>query len=382
MKNLLIILLSIIIISCNNSDQKINKINIETKRIESIDSINKLMFEIEVIPLETNDTCLISGIRKIYYRNDELYIFDRKQKQIMLFDINGNFIRKIQRVGKGPGEYLDISDFAINPINNNIEFVDGYNLYVYNYQFVFIEKVNIPKNDIHSINELEIINEEQILFMANGRPYIPVMYYRQDKKIVKIPEVYPSWLTEKMPFSINDRFYRNGSILNYIEGFSNKVYSINKNGFQLKYEWDFGDFNFDYENSSLSELIKSSTIQDIMNNSELFTNKYAISFRQNLENDKFILTSFFFKNQPASILYNKNNGKYLFFNGKLSFLLFTSLVEFIEENKLIVILDPEQLKNLPQEWFSAKSRKTIEAIDLSNNPVVLIFQLIPNLLEN
>jgi hypothetical protein len=369
------------IISCSNSDQKINKINIETKRIESIDS-NKLISEIEVIPLETNDTSLISGIRKMIYWNNELFIFDRNQKQIMLFDIKGNFIRKLQRVGRGPGEYLDISDFAINPFNNNIEFVDGYNLYVYNNEFVFIEKVQIPKKDIRSINELEIINEEQILFMANGRPYIPVMYNRQDKKIVKLPEIYPSWLIEKMPFSTNDRFYRNGSILNYVEGFSNKVYLINRNGFQLKYEWDFGDFNFDFENSSLSDLIKSSTIQDIMNNSELFRNKYAISFRQNLENDKFILTSFFFKNQPASLLYNKNNGKYIFFNGKLSFLLFTSLVDFIEENKFIVIVDPEKLKNLPQEWFSAKSRKTIEAIDLSNNPVVLIFHLKPILLEN
>ena len=65
------------------------------------------------LPLETNDSCLLSRIEKITFENDLLFILDSKNKAITIFDHTGKFINRIQHVGNGPNEYFRIGDFDV-----------------------------------------------------------------------------------------------------------------------------------------------------------------------------------------------------------------------------------------------------------------------------
>ncbi len=66
------------------------------------------------IPLETADDCIIGEINKVQYANNRYYILDRRQrKQIFVFDENGRFLMPVSKTGRGPGEYIEPTDFYV-----------------------------------------------------------------------------------------------------------------------------------------------------------------------------------------------------------------------------------------------------------------------------
>jgi hypothetical protein len=369
-----IYILLMILMSCSRPEESTNKVFLDTSEVTSI-TINDLFDSIGVYPMYTNDSCLISDIRKAIYSNNEYYIFDENQKSILIFDNRGGFVRKIHSIGRGPGEYLNIEDFTVNPHNNNIELVDGHNLFVYGNDGRFIEKIGITGADFRSCNQFEIVNHDTILFMSVGSDYSFAFYSRKNGETSKVEGVFSSDVKEKMPFNTKNIFYRNGSIINYFEGFSNKVYTINDNGFSLKYEWDLGKYNFDIEAPGLSQLIKNSSLEDIINNADNFFSNYAIQFNHNIENSRYVLTDFFLKGDYVGLLYNKESGDYVLFNGGLANLIALSTIEFASENKLVVITDFSQLEKLPSEWFNKENQEIINRINISDNPVILVLDI-------
>ncbi len=67
-----------------------------------------------IVPLETTDENIISQIDKLEIYNDCFYILDNTQDIIFIFDKSGRYITKIADFGRGPDEYLRISDFHID----------------------------------------------------------------------------------------------------------------------------------------------------------------------------------------------------------------------------------------------------------------------------
>jgi hypothetical protein len=66
--------------------------------------------DLKYIPLETNDTVLISGIESIVYENGNIIILsDWRQNECFVFNDNGVFSNKIGERGQGPDDYLYIS---------------------------------------------------------------------------------------------------------------------------------------------------------------------------------------------------------------------------------------------------------------------------------
>ena len=81
---------------------------------------------IKTVILETNKSCLIGNINKIRVHGEYLYVLDMLiAKSLLVFDMEGNFIRKIGSVGQGPGEYTEPWDFAIDKENGIIYILDS-----------------------------------------------------------------------------------------------------------------------------------------------------------------------------------------------------------------------------------------------------------------
>jgi hypothetical protein len=49
---------------------------------------------------------------------DVMYILDKRNSSIVMFDVNGNYLNQLDRRGNGPGEYLDIADFTVSRLGN------------------------------------------------------------------------------------------------------------------------------------------------------------------------------------------------------------------------------------------------------------------------
>jgi hypothetical protein len=127
------VFLTIILVICNSCFVKTN----EKKCIEGVEVIpvgsalnnNKTIYlssitdDIEYIKLETNDSCIIDGIRKMLFVDSLIFICTKKH--LFMFDHHGSFISKIGQLGRGPGEYNKIVDFSVSQRNNTVAIYDG-----------------------------------------------------------------------------------------------------------------------------------------------------------------------------------------------------------------------------------------------------------------
>ena len=116
------ILLLIFTTNCQNKSIQKNQeqITVDLRQNQQV-SIHDVFTKIELIPIETNNDILIESVSKLIYKDGLFYILDKNQKCIFIINKKGQLVRKLDSVGKGPGEYGDISDFEINPYTDNIE---------------------------------------------------------------------------------------------------------------------------------------------------------------------------------------------------------------------------------------------------------------------
>jgi len=67
------------------------------------------------VPLETNEDCLISEISALRCHGDRFYILDKYAAQkVFVFDSKGKFLYKIDKTGRGYGEYVEPNSFDVD----------------------------------------------------------------------------------------------------------------------------------------------------------------------------------------------------------------------------------------------------------------------------
>ena len=98
------------------------------------------------IKLATDTSNLIGVIDKIIPLKDRILIVDKDITQtIYIFDKSGKFIRKINKKGRGPGEYLSLNDVAVDVSNKRLIVHDdmAQKISIFTYKGEFIEKIRL-----------------------------------------------------------------------------------------------------------------------------------------------------------------------------------------------------------------------------------------------
>lgn len=94
-----------LLFACTSRDR--NEIPTLSVDLHSSDvSFEDLFSKIEIIPLETSDSCLLVDVEKIVHVDSLLYVFDSRRPALYVFDEKGAFVRQISRWGDGPGDHL------------------------------------------------------------------------------------------------------------------------------------------------------------------------------------------------------------------------------------------------------------------------------------
>jgi len=103
------------VLSCGQSTRNAQEIVLDPfiSNVKEI-SISEIASQIDYIQLETTPESFISYIYKIQTKDDKIFILDIRNPSILIFDMSGKFIRRIGRVGNGPGEYIEPHDFALS----------------------------------------------------------------------------------------------------------------------------------------------------------------------------------------------------------------------------------------------------------------------------
>lgn len=82
--------------------------------------LSDIVKDVEYVKLETQDNILVGDIKQLKRTEKFVFIYSRNQRHVMMFDTSGKFIRKIGRVGQGPGEIANIDFFTVS---DNLVFI-------------------------------------------------------------------------------------------------------------------------------------------------------------------------------------------------------------------------------------------------------------------
>ena len=73
--------------------------------------LSELLTDVEIIPLETNDSSLLDVQAKYLAIKGSIYA--SSMNEIFKFDGKGKFVGKLSRIGQGPGDYTSINDYEV-----------------------------------------------------------------------------------------------------------------------------------------------------------------------------------------------------------------------------------------------------------------------------
>jgi hypothetical protein len=192
--------------------------------------ISGMIKSVRYIPLETTEQSLIGKwITKIKKINNKYYVAcDRKE--LLEFDENGSFVRKIGRVGGGPGEYVELCDFDVFE-NGNVLIVNGQQLIFYDSEGKYQNAATLefmPWN-------MKLVKDSRILVFGSGSEYA-------------VYEIDLSGKIKKQEFKMNNTT-KVGKYIHFIN------YGQDKTITQIGYSNDFILYDFNDENFLYTRLL-------------------------------------------------------------------------------------------------------------------------------
>ena len=223
--------------NCTNNNQTIFlddvSIVIDVDEIKGWVTLDTFNYNVRYVRLETNEHCLIGRVSKSLIRQNKIYVADFNNAiALFVFDLQGKHLFTIDRRGKGPGEYLKITDFDIDT-NGNIYIYD-----IYNEHFLVYDSIGVYKNSIkigYQISSFCIMND--IIYCSDLSKNIEIdanlaVFNLLDKNthyVIPSRKILDDYRYIKYsPF----KFYQSSQQTYYSPKFSSVIYCINEKGIQ------------------------------------------------------------------------------------------------------------------------------------------------------
>lgn len=111
MRNCLMLFIIAALVSCGG--EKNTAVPVVDVSFDEFVGIEEFVTDFDYVKLEISDEYFIGSADKLVKSGDRIYVCDKKQSALHLFDLEGHFLRTLKRVGRGQGEYNDIFDFDV-----------------------------------------------------------------------------------------------------------------------------------------------------------------------------------------------------------------------------------------------------------------------------
>jgi hypothetical protein len=231
--SLLFILFVIFFTACSSPAKQSDYITLhlekEIKSMSSERTLNDISSDYRVIPLETNDFCLLSAPRIKHVSDSDIWIEDNHV--IYRFDKKGRLLFKLDKKGQGPEEYLSISDFVIDYRTQTIFIYDMNKKKIITYSFEG-KYLDAFKNDF--IGSFDLINEND--FIVSYTPYSDKPFYIgiYDKSWNELNQFLPKTevLNQKKGIFHFDILYKFNEKYHFIKAFGDTIYQVNSQSVQ------------------------------------------------------------------------------------------------------------------------------------------------------
>jgi hypothetical protein len=378
------IIILFLLVSCTSNTN--NESRIKDTIVLNIDKIlsnNKLLYSnffnsCKIVPLETNDSCLIGQIDEIHISNNELFILDsRSAKGLFVFNQRGEFIRKIGKLGRGPGEYRNPSTFKLNEKGKEIYILDRnyQEIYRYSYTGRYLGKIKVPGNGAADF----IVNSQNQIYISSvmGRgnnSYLLRELNIEGQELEKwfpMPEYGKGW-----SFNLaRAAFCQTSQDIKYSEPYLDTIYSIYPN--------DVKPFLYLSSNNFL-------TSKDLMeigsSSSGLSESKKIYGPTDYYEDNNLVFMVIKNKSMPYFILFNKQNQNSLAvafynFDDDLAYAPHTSPpFTGFTQSEFVKVIRPTEIINFKKNLFESKNllsqddKMKIEQTSELSNPILVFYE--------
>jgi hypothetical protein len=309
----------------------------------------------------SNDDVLFKGIDKIKIVGDRIYILDRQLKKLIIFAQDGRGIGQVGRLGQGPGEYLQITDFDVNAAGD-IYFIDATadndRLFVFNKELRFVSVTKMPfEADI-----IHCLRDNKLLWGLSS-------WNQGENSSMKIAVTDSELKTEQTCLEYNEYkddnywissyyFVEIGDRVQYNKQIDNTVYEFSDDGQLLKaYLFDFGKKNVPDEYK-----------KDIEGNKEQFKHLRCLK-KFAIVNNKYIIGTFWDNLKTRTFIVDRKN-RTLYLNREIAIGDMSNIAGY-HENQIISYIYPGKYENIQTTRFPSYVKEHVE----NENFVVCLSEL-------
>ncbi|MBN1768937.1 MAG: 6-bladed beta-propeller [Prolixibacteraceae bacterium] len=391
MRNFILVLV-VILYSCSNATNKPNEreddvivINIDNTVLKISVPMSLYVEGVKVVPLEENESCMLGDINKVCMIDNSLFITDGSSNSLYEFDLNGGFIRKIGQVGNGPGEYRSVSDFSISRSNKTIYVLDRSRHVILKYSQTaeFIKSIPVEE----SVYAISVIDDKIYLkhsaFMQSSQYLLTAIDESGHTHITMLP--YSKYSKGYSGFKLLARrqFINTENDTKCLTPYGETIYTINKNKavpfLTVATRHSFNNADVDMLEKFETQEASGELIQE---QNRLFSDKYW-GVEWYFETQDILLVNSRYKNLSNSIIYDKNNKKYVCFNrpdDNISNLSFSPsiigsnkdyIISYVRQNEEISFIQNVKdghikLYDCERDWILSQRK--------GHNPIILLYK--------
>lgn len=370
-----------ILFSCNNKNSTNNTkkdqiIHFNVSNWEKDQKIpKKVIKKVRFIPLETKEDCLLGEIDKIISVKNRLYILDRGiNKQIFVFNTEGKYLGSIGKYGKGPGEFISLSDFIIDDKKNQLLVLDAQlrKVLTYNLQdanFLNELKVTFLVTDFVKLDDNVLSFYSKFPQTKSGINYSIANMNLKDKsyKWFLVQDEYDTRLSYSHSIFQSENTY-------FASYFKDIIYRITADEVEPFITIDFG------KNKIPKEKLKNihSNLKQIV---ELLKEKdWTYGIENVFENNQFLTFNFKLEKHNVMVIYSKITGNYFYGNQYEAGLGIFRLIKNIavNDNQFLGVINAFNFKIMKKiiieqgdEEFKEQYLQTLNLLSDQSNPVVI-----------
>lgn len=251
--------------------------------------------DFKAVKLEFTDNSMLHSVRKIIRHNNLLYILDTfGAKCVLVYDMSGNFIRKIGSFGRGPGQFTLPQDFLIDKNTNEIEIIANKKIIYFSPEGKHLRQITLEFSGIN--------------FRKIGKEYFIAIIGPEDFKVVCTDE---NGKIKKRFLPTNNN-YESGVAFNcFMPQESNEllfrprdrdtIYSVSSTSAVPHAIVDFGNYKL-----KLDEFLK------------LDRSQKAKYYKGGANENQCIINNYLENNQYIQVVYNMSGSYYYYIQNKFS----------------------------------------------------------------
>lgn len=348
--------------------------------------IEDLIDSVTCIPLETNIECLLANIYKIEAYDNRFYIIDDNGESIFIFDNKGKFLLKINDKGRGPKEYLKVTDINFDPISKKLIASDCFSKKIFVYApNGTLEKVLRVNFDLSYIAGLD--SDKFIHMHSHCKNHIkdPILKNYDLQLLDSVGTATTGVIKNQTPLCINISTpccasrTKNGTIL-YAPNLTDTIYHIAKSG-EVRPEYIFQNNTSSYKTippdlrSKISYNEQNKILLQLLDRNYLFYNGTLFN------SPEFLIAEFGLREKRKRLVYSKHDHKSILYDlektkGEKILGRITKYIIAQQNNTFYSTYAPAMLKLITEmENISEKElKKYVTDLDENNNSLIFSFK--------